>query len=143
MGKKRVSLLRRRNSQGFVTLAILQALIFIIGFGGLLIYQMQRIVATQRRCIEAIKEKALLRVAAPYVAQSFIDGKFDKTQGYEFLLGDTAKLRVDRHKETATLVILKVAVIRDQQRLGYTIYVFLERAHGVLHYAGIQLGAAL
>lgn len=137
-------------SHGFVTLFVLQALVFVAGFSSLIVYQVHRLRDASVCRLQALSEKSMLKSAIPYLLTYLREHSRN-----DFLLPMQLKIRckyfekallIELISDDGLAVVFKLTILREHMRPGSWAYFFAERndkQSDVFVYRGMQFGAAL
>lgn len=137
-------------SSGFVTLFVLQSLVFVAGFSGLLVYQVHRLLGANHCRLQALSEKAILKAAVPHILECM-----QRQDLYDIAVPMQVKisckyflkqLLVEPISDDGTALIFKLTALREHEQRGCWVYFFVERRDkksDIFVYRGMQFGTAL
>lgn len=137
------------NRSGFVTLFVLQALVFVVGFFGILIYQVNRLRDAHLYCLCLLSEKTILQFATPKIFSCMQSGAADLSHSFRVkITGKTfvKELLVEPCSSDGLVAVFKITALREYAQHGCWAYLFVEQydqKNNSLVYKGMQFGAAL
>ena len=144
-----LSHLRGSRRVAFISLCVMQALVFITGFSGMLIYKVQRISNAHYCRIQALSDRSLLIVATPIIHAKIDDLPIPVEKSPLLTTvtvgSDTKKLLVNCIQKTDTEKILRIAVLNSAMQAKSCAYLLFTKSfeEKIWTYRGIQFGDSL
>lgn len=128
----------------FVSLYVLQALVFICGFCGIIIHQVQRISSAQVYRLQALADKSLLSVFAPIIAAEMCNHVRENVDSMLLEVSNelfTKQLQIEITRDNDVWRVYKITMLKSDQHVGCWGYLFLEKLNekSMLVYRGMQL----
>lgn len=137
------------NRSGFVALLVLQAFVFVVGFSGLLIHQVNKLSDAHLYRLQSLSEKTILNFALPKILACMQADACDLSLPFKVKITGRSffkELLVEPFSHDGLVAVFKITALREYAQHGCWAYLFVEqhdKETNYLVYKGMQFGAAL
>lgn len=133
----------------FISLYLLQALVFITGFCGTIVYKIQRISSAHCSRVQALSDRSFLKSIYPFVLAQLDNVPLPIEQalmtGSINMAGDTKNLLVECIRKTDHEKVVSIVLLNSAMQVKSTLYLFFTKARDerAWKHQGVQFGNSL